>query len=72
MPGRAPIPSIGALLLAVPFTINAGDGPGLAGSEWKPLRISARDVPEGSSAFVQFRSHGRLFSRRETLGRYKL
>jgi heat shock protein HslJ len=60
MPGRAPIHLFGALLLAAPFSIDAGDGPGLAGSEWKPLRIGARDVPEGSRAFVQFRNQGRL------------
>jgi heat shock protein HslJ len=32
----------------------------LQGSEWQPLRIGGLAVPEDSSAFVQFRSKGRL------------
>jgi len=32
----------------------------LTGSEWKPLRMGALEVPTESSAFVQFRSQGRL------------
>ena len=32
----------------------------LQGSEWKPVRIGAIDVPEESSAFIRFRSKGRL------------
>lgn len=32
----------------------------LQGSEWKPLSIADAPVPEDSSAFVQFRSKGRL------------
>lgn len=32
----------------------------LQGSEWKPLRIADHGVPDDSSAFVQFRSKGRL------------
>ena len=32
----------------------------LQGSEWKPVRIGDMGVPEGSGAFVQFRSKGRL------------
>jgi len=32
----------------------------LQGSEWKPLRMGGMAVPEASSAFVQFRSKGRL------------
>lgn len=32
----------------------------LQGSEWKPLRMGSLAVPELSTAFVQFRSKGRL------------
>ena len=32
----------------------------LQGTEWKPLRIGDTAVPEESSAFVQFRSKGRM------------
>ena len=38
---------------------NTGAAP-LQGSEWKPLRMGDMAVPEESSAFVQFRSKGRL------------
>ena len=49
-----------AMLLAAPISVTAADGSGLAGSEWKPLRISGWEVPEASSVFVQFRGQGRL------------
>lgn len=32
----------------------------LQGSEWKPLRIGDLQVPDESTAYVQFRSKGRL------------
>lgn len=32
----------------------------LQGSEWKPLRMGELVVPEASSAYLQFRSKGRL------------
>lgn len=32
----------------------------LQGSEWKPLLINGEPVPEETSAFIQFRSKGRL------------
>lgn len=32
----------------------------LQGSEWKPLRIADVSVPQDSSAYLQFRSKGRL------------
>lgn len=42
------------------FSIVTAEAAALQGSEWKPLRIVDQPVPEGSSAFVQFRSKGRL------------
>ncbi len=60
MPRRAAVALVGAMLLAASVWVNAADGSGLAGSEWKPLRIDGREVPEASSAFVQFRGQGRL------------
>ena len=32
----------------------------LAGTEWKPLRMGDMPVPDNTSAYIQFRSKGRL------------
>ena len=47
------------LLFGLLLTATALATP-LQGSEWKPLSIADAPVPEESSAFVQFRSKGRL------------
>lgn len=41
------------LLLALPASA-------LQGSEWKPLLVADQPVPDETSAYIQFRSHGRL------------
>ena len=48
---------IGALILAWSALVQAGS---LAGTEWKPLRMGEMAVPNDSSAYLQFRSKGRL------------
>lgn len=47
-------------LLAGQFIVFSAQSAPLQGSEWKPLRMGEIAVPEESSAFVQFRSKGRL------------
>ena len=45
------------ILLLVPRTVYPGT---LAGSEWQPVCIPGEVLPAKASAFVQFRSGGRL------------
>lgn len=56
MPSRLTICVVGLVGL-LPFQVLAAS---LAGTEWKPVRMGAVEVPEASSAYVQFRSKGRL------------
>ena len=60
MSARMAVALVQAMLLAAPVCVNAAGGSGVAGSEWKPLRIGRLEVSEASSAFVQFRGQGRL------------
>jgi len=56
-------PSVGfslALLITSLSWVGGIHAASLQGSEWKPLRMGSIAVPEASSAFVQFRSKGRL------------
>jgi heat shock protein HslJ len=49
--------------VALALAIGGYEGAGamtLQGSEWKPLLINGEAVPEETSAFIQFRSKGRL------------
>ena len=48
------------LLLVTLLLVHMAAATQLQGTEWKPLRIGDEAVPEDSSAFVQFRSKGRL------------
>ena len=47
-------------LLAAQFFLGTAQSTPLQGSEWKPVRMGEIAVPEESTAFVQFRSKGRL------------
>lgn len=49
--------SVGPLLL---MCSGLAQGVSLAGTEWRPLRMGELTVPAESSAFVRFRSKGRL------------
>jgi heat shock protein HslJ len=51
---------LSAAVLAGLLWIGNVHAASLQGSEWKPLRMGSMAVPEASSAFVQFRSKGRL------------
>ena len=48
------------LLLNALLFVHMAAATSLQGTEWKPLRIGDTAVPEESSAFVQFRSKGRM------------
>ena len=48
------------ILLALLIFVGTTESAPLQGSEWKPLRMGDVAVPDDSSAFVQFRSKGRL------------
>ncbi len=48
------------LLLSILLFVQMADATSLQGTEWKPLRIGDVAMPEESSAFVQFRSKGRM------------
>ena len=50
----------GVLAASLLSAIGAAHAATLTGSEWKPLRMGELAVPAESSAFVQFRSKGRL------------
>lgn len=56
MPSRLTI-CLAGLVGLLPFHVLATS---LAGTEWKPVRMGALEVPKASSAYVQFRSKGRL------------
>lgn len=49
--------SLAASISMLCGTVSAAS---LAGTEWQPERIGDLAVPAASSAFIQFRSHGRL------------
>ncbi|MCG6965842.1 MAG: META domain-containing protein [Chromatiaceae bacterium] len=60
MLGRRALSRRTALALTLTLSSGVGVAEPLQGSEWKPLLIRDQAVPEDSSAFVQFRSKGRL------------
>ena len=47
-------------LVAAQFFLGTAQSAPLQGSEWKPVRMGEIAVPGESTAFVQFRSKGRL------------
>ncbi|MGD1982335.1 MAG: META domain-containing protein [Chromatiaceae bacterium] len=48
------------LAVALPMCCGSVSAASLAGTEWQPERMGELAVPPESSAFIQFRSHGRL------------